>query len=501
MTSLDEIVTIRNRLNAKFYEGKTRPYEYRLKQLKSLQSFLKKEEKAIFAALAADLHKSTFEAFLMELGIIAGELDYIIANLKDWLKPEYTPVPAAMAPAYSEVHKDPYGVTLIVVPFNYPVQLALSPLFGAIAGGNCVVLKPNELATETEKLLSQVLPMYLDQETFAVVTGDAKVSADLLTVRWDKIFFTGSTRVGKLVMKAASEFLTPVSLELGGKSPTIVDKNLVDLDTVAKRIVWGKTMNSGQTCVAPDYIYIHEDVYDAVLKAMKEQAIQFYSEHPKDSPDLSRIISAGHFQRLKKLLDDSKQNVYYGGNTDEKTKYIDFTILTNVTHESKVMEDEIFGPLLPVFKYKDINEVIRIVNKNEKPLVMYLFSSDLKWINRLINAIPSGDVVTNDTLLHAGSPFLPFGGVGASGMGGYHGKFSIDAFTFKRTVLRRDATKILDAPIRYPPYSDFKFGLIKSALNLPPLPGFTPKFKVYALFFSLVVAAGVALGVYYGKYN
>lgn len=500
-STMDEIVSLHSRLNTTFTKGKTRSIEWRLTQLKSLRKFLQKEENAIYEALHHDLRKPKFEAYVMEIGVITGELDLIISNLREWLKPEYTPVPAAMAPAYSEIHKEPFGVTLIIAPFNYPLQLALSPLFGAFAGGNCAVLKPSELASATETLLAEVLPKYLDHEAFGVITGDARVTTDLLQTRWDKIFFTGSTRVGKIVMKAAAEFLTPVSLELGGKSPTIIDKNVVDMATVAKRIVWGKTMNSGQTCVAPDYIYAHEDVYDNLLKALKEQAIAMYSEKASMTPDLGRIISTGHFQRLKSLLEDSKDCVYFGGDTDEATKYVGFTVLTNVKENAKVMQEEIFGPLLPVFKYRDVNEVIKIVNKGEKPLVMYLFSSNARWIDQLIAAIPSGDVVANDTLLHAGSPFLPFGGVGYSGIGGYHGRFSIDAFTFKRTVLRRDGTKILDVPIRYPPYSDFNFKMIKKALFLPPLPGFTPKFKYYASMFTFLAVAGAALAIYFTKFQ
>lgn len=498
--SYEQIVELRNKLNDTFYTGKTRSLEWRLSQLKSLKKFLQNEEKAITEALKQDLRKCGFESYVFEISVLNGEIDNIINNLAHWLEPEYTPVPAAMAPAYSEIHKDPYGVTLVIVPFNYPVQLGIAPLAGSIAGGNCCMLKPSEMASATEKLLSEVLPMYLDPSTFAVVTGDAKVTQDLLKVRWDKIFFTGSTRVGKIVMKAAAEFLTPVSLELGGKSPTIIDKDLVNLEVVAKRIVWGKTVNAGQTCVAPDYIYCHESLYDSLLASLKEQYLKMYSEDPKNSPDLSRIISKQHYERLKGLIADAKAHkctVYYGDSYDDNTNFVNLTLLTNVPKEAKVMQEEIFGPVLPIYKYRDVKEVIQHVNSGERPLVMYLFSSNTKWINTLVDAIPSGDVITNDCLLHAGSPFLPFGGVGASGMGGYHGKFSIDSFTFKRSVLRRDAGKLLDVPARYPPYTDFNFTILKTALALPPLPGFTPRFKYYVVFAGILAAAGVVAGYYF----
>jgi aldehyde dehydrogenase (NAD+) len=449
--TLENIVETRNKLNDTFYSGKTCPLEYRLSQLRSLKKFMEKEQDTIQKALAQDLRKCSFESYVMEISVLNGELDFMIKNLEHLLEPEFTPVPAAMAPAYSEVHRDPFGVTLIIVPFNYPVQLAIAPLIGSIAGGNCCVMKPSEVATATEKLLYEVLPMYLDPQTFAVVKGDVQVTQDLLKVRWDKIFFTGSTRVGKIIMKAASDFLTPVSLELGGKSPTIIDKDVVNLEVVCKRIAWGKTMNAGQTCVAPDYVYCHEKHYDAFLQLLKESYLNMYSKDPKSSNDLGRIITKQHYQRLKSLVDDAvdhKAKIYYGGDHDERTNFLDLTILTNVTESCKVMKEEIFGPILPVFKYSDIKEVIQHINSDEKPLVMYLFSSSRKWIDKMIEVIPSGDVVTNDCLFHAGSSYLPFGGVGHSGMGAYHGKFSIDAFTYKRSVLRRDAGKLLDIPAR-----------------------------------------------------
>lgn len=477
-----DIDAIHTDLLRSFKTGKSKSYEFRIEQLRNLKRFVAENEDKISQALNADLHRCPFEAIGLEIGSVVIEIDLMISSLRSWMKPQYTTVPAAFAPASSAIVHEPFGLCLVIGAFNYPFVLSISPVIGAIAAGNAVILKPSEMSSEVEKLLATILPKYLDANFFRVVCGDAAVSSKLLSLRWDKIFFTGSTRVGKIVYKAAAENLTPVSLELGGKSPTIVDKNVRDLATAVKRIAWGKFVNAGQTCIAPDYIYVHKDVYPQFMSELKKQIVKFYGEDAQKSPDLARIISGIHCERLAAMIADSKESIAFGGNVDKDDRYIQPTVLTDVKKDSKVMQEEIFGPILPVFTYTDLDEVIAYVNEGEKPLTMYIFSTNQRVIDTLTHRIASGSVVINDTLFQFGNIFAPFGGVGHSGMGGYHGKFSFECFSQKRSVLHRDDTAILDIPIRYPPYTDFALSVFRIAFALPHIPALTyPSLKDIAL--------------------
>eukprot|EP00598_Pedospumella_elongata_P006884 CAMPEP_0184985614 /NCGR_PEP_ID=MMETSP1098-20130426/14206_1 /TAXON_ID=89044 /ORGANISM="Spumella elongata, Strain CCAP 955/1" /LENGTH=500 /DNA_ID=CAMNT_0027509707 /DNA_START=33 /DNA_END=1532 /DNA_ORIENTATION=- len=455
-------------LNAAFASGKTKSYAWRYAQLGALKVFLKDHENSLKEALNADLGRHPFEAIGLDLLGCMVELDYIMKNLKTWMKPTYTEVPLWMTPASSEIVYEPFGTVLVLGPFNYPVSLTLSPLMGAIAAGNCVLIKPSEMTSAVEKVLYDELPRYIDNDCIKVVTGGVSVTTDLLKLRWDKIFFTGSPRVGKIVMKAASEFLTPVSLELGGKSPTIIDESVGDLDLAAQRVMWGKCANAGQTCIAPDYVFCHEKHYDAFLELCKQKLKQFYGADPQRAVDFGRIVSTMHCQRLKGMIDEvGPKSIVVGGKVDENEKYVEPTVLKDVSMNSKVMTEEIFGPLLPVLKYKDINAVIKHIKENEKPLTLYIFARNRRLIDRLTNEISSGSAVVNDCLYQFANLYAPFGGVGESGMGGYHGHFSFTCFSHRRPILRRDDHAILDVPFRYPPYSDFALSIFRFAMSLP----------------------------------
>lgn len=440
--------TLRN-LRAAYATGKTKTYGWRVAQLQGVQRFMTENEAKIGAALAADLGRHIFEAVGLEIVPVSMEITHMLEHLKCWMKPTYTDVPAMMQPASSEIIAEPYGVCLVMGAFNYPISLTLGPVIGAISAGNCVLIKPSEMSSNVEKLLAEVLPNYLDKDCFAVVCGGVSTTTELLKLQFDKIFFTGSPRVGKIVMKAAAEHLTPVSLELGGKSPTIIDESVTDMEVVAQRVLWGKCANAGQTCIAPDYLFVHEKKYDEFLTHAKKKLAKFYGNDIQRAPEFARIISTGHAERIQGLIQEAGANaVAFGGHVDVSTRYVEPTLLVNVSLDSKIMNEEIFGPVLPILKYTDINTVIAHVNKHDKPLTMYIFAKNRKLIDKLTNSIDSGSVVVNDCLFQFANVYAPFGGVGASGMGGYHGKFSFDCFSHKRPIMRRDDHLILDAPQR-----------------------------------------------------
>jgi aldehyde dehydrogenase (NAD+) len=484
--------TVDNLRNA-FLSGKTRSYEWRLQQLQGLKNFTKDNELRIQEALYADLHKCKFEALGMELLPVYEEIKNTTTNLKQWMEPTYTATPAFMAPATSEIISEPFGVCLIIGAFNYPITLSLMPLIGAIAAGNCVVLKPSEMSMKTEQLLAELLPQYLDKDCFKVFVGDYRVNTKLLELKWDKIFFTGSPRVGKIVLAAAAKHLTPVALELGGKSPTIIDESVTDLDLATKRIMWGKCTNAGQTCISPDYVFCHEKHYEQFLKKASACVKQFFGEDAQQSQDYSRIISTAHCERLQKMLNDTLQKkqavLTYGGKVDAKDRFFEPTILTEVSLDSPVMSEEIFGPIMPVFKYSDISEVTRYINSGEKPLTMYIFAKNRTLIDTVCRACQSGSVLVNDTMYQYGNNHAPFGGVGNSGMGSYFGKYSFTTFSQARTILRRDDHMILDIPIRYPPYHPYAVPIFRAVMKLPPVPHVSKK---VALVLVAVVAAYAA---------
>lgn len=481
------------RLKKTFQSGKTKSFEWRVSQLQAIKRMCVENEIQFKEALTKDLGRGDFESYGLEILPSIMESDFMVSHLHEWMRPTYTSVPGIMAPATAEITYEPYGVCLVISAFNYPLQLSLGPLLGAICAGNCCVLKPSEMASATEKCLAEIIPRYLDNDCFAVICGSIPTTTALLEQRWDKIFFTGSTRVGKIVMSAAAKHLIPVSLELGGKSPTFVDDSVTDLALVAQRICWGKFTNAGQTCIAPDYIICHEKVYDGLLKEMTACLKRFYGENPQQSGDLSRIISTFHVERLKSMLDEKPGNIVVGGQVDIECRYVAPTIVTNVRPGSKIMSEEIFGPLLPIIKVSKIEEGIEFIKGNdvfEKPLALYIYGKNRKVIDHIIHSIPSGGVLVNDCLFHFGNSFVPFGGVGPSGLGGYHGKFSFECFSHRRSIMRRDDHMILDAPIRYPPYTKSALKAFKLAAGLPPIP------PVQTIVRTVLMLGAVATGAF-----
>lgn len=434
-------------LRASFDRGTPRPEAWRRGQLRRLNDLMVAEEARIFEALKADLGRCATEAYVFEVGYCRSEVRHTLKHLSAWMRPERVSTPLHTAKATSRIHRQPLGVVLIIGPWNYPFQLAIAPLIAAIAAGNCAVVKPSELAPATSKLMGELLPRYLDSDCIRIVEGGVPETTALLEQKYDHVFFTGSTRVGKIVYQAAAKHLTPVTLELGGKSPCIVDRT-VDLPVAARRIVWGKFANAGQTCVAPDYILAHEDVREALVAELRKTVQKFYGEDPRKSPDFGRIINAAHFERLTGYLEQGE--VTFGGEHDAAERYLAPTLMQGTAPDAPVMQDEIFGPILPVLPVGSLDEAITFVNARPKPLALYVFSADRAAARKVIDATTSGGAAVNDTINHLAVPDLPFGGVGDSGIGSYHGPQGFKTFSHTRSVLDR-STK-LDLPLRYPPY-------------------------------------------------
>ncbi len=440
-----------------FATGQTKTLNFRLEQLQRLKQAITHSETAILEAVKADLRRPDLEAYF-ELAPRV-ELNYAIKRLKSWAKPQNVPTSLAQFPASAQIIPEPLGVVLILGPWNYPFQLMLTPLVGAIAAGNCAMLKPSEIAANTSTVITDIIQKTFDPAYVAAVEGDVDTSQALLAEKFDHIFFTGGSTVGQIVMEAAAKHLTPVTLELGGKSPCLVDQD-VDIDIAAKRIVWGKFINAGQTCIAPDYLWVHTAIKSELVKALQTQITAFYGEDPQTSPDFSRIISSRHFESLRQLLNSGK--IIMGGQTDAEEKYIAPTLIDQVSWQEPVMQAEIFGPILPILEYSDLGEAIAQINDRPKPLALYFFSRDQQKQQRVLQETSSGGICFNDTVLQFTSKFLPFGGVGSSGIGRYHGKASFDTFSHYRSVLKK--TFWLDLPLRYAPYQG-KFNLMKFILN------------------------------------
>jgi aldehyde dehydrogenase (NAD+) len=441
---------------ASFRGGRTRPGSWRRAQLEALKALLKKEESAIFEALWADLRKPRLEGYFSEVGFVIGEIDDALQHLERWMKPERKHTSLLAQPGRSWTTHDPLGVVLVIGAWNYPINLLLAPLVGALAGGNAAVLKPSEIAAHTSALIADLVPRYLDPEAVSVVEGGAEETQALLDERFDLIFFTGGGRVGQIVLEKAAKHLTPVVLELGGKSPCLVDRD-ASLEIAARRIVWGRFSNAGQTCVAPDYVLVHEAVELDLLAHLRAAMTAFYGDDPRVSPDYCRIVNDRNFERLSKLLQDGE--VVCGGKAEAKERYIAPTILRGVSPEAPVMQDEIFGPILPVLTVPSMDAAIEFVTDRPKPLALYLFSNDEATQQKVVDRTSSGNACINDVIMHMVVPELPFGGVGASGMGRYHGQWSFETFTHRKGVLCR--TTHLDFPVRYPPYTDGHLALMK----------------------------------------
>ncbi|XP_036272379.1 aldehyde dehydrogenase family 3 member B1 isoform X1 [Pipistrellus kuhlii] len=438
------------RLREAFREGRTRSAEFRAAQLKGLDRFLREHKQQLQEALLQDLRKSAFEAELSELSISHAEINLALRNLRAWMKDEKVPRNLATQLDSAFVRKEPFGVVLIIAPWNYPLNLILVPLVGAIAAGNCVMLKPSEVSKNTEKILVEMLPRYLDRSCFAVVLGGPEETGQLLEHKFDYIFFTGSTRVGKIVMAAAAQHLTPVTLELGGKNPCYVDDDC-DPQTVANRVALFRYFNAGQTCVAPDYVLCSPAMQERLVPALQAAITRFYGEDPRASPDLGRIISDKHFQRLRGLLGCGR--VAVGGQSEESDRYIAPTVLVDVQETEPVMQEEIFGPILPIVTVSSLDEAVDFINRREKPLALYAFSRRSQVVKQVLARTSSGGFCGNDGFMHLILASLPFGGVGASGMGSYHGKFSFDTFSHHRACLLRRPGLEKMYSVRYPPYS------------------------------------------------
>ncbi len=430
-----------------FLTSQTKDILFRIEKLNVLKQVILENEVAIEKALHADLKKPAFETYVTETALILEEIKYSLKHIKAWTRPKKVTVPFLHLPASSKVYSEPLGVVLIIGAWNYPLQLLISPLIGAIAAGNCAVLKPSEIAVHTSHLLAEIIPKYFDSSFVAVVEGGKDVTQQLLEEKFDHIFFTGSTKIGKIIMSAAAKQLTSVTLELGGKSPCIVDAE-THLEYTARRIIWGKFINAGQTCIAPDYLLVDRKIKNSLLEHLKKCLQDFYGATPSTSPDYARIINENHFNRLCELL--GVGNVIIGGDTNPTDLYIAPTVIDQVNWDAPVMQEEIFGPILPVLEYTDLSEAIALVNAQPKPLALYFFSDNQQHQQRVLQETSSGGVCINDTLVHAAFPAVPFGGIGDSGIGRYHGKASFETFSHQKTVLNRSF--LVDLKLRYAPY-------------------------------------------------
>ncbi len=445
-----------DRLRSTVLDGTTRSVAWRETQLDGVIAFAKDHTDALIAAMGEDLGRPEIEGWLADVGSSITEAEHVRKNVRKWAKPRRAKIPLVTQPGSAKIIPEPLGVALIIAPWNYPVNLVLEPLVAAIAAGNAVVVKPSELAPATSGLISRELPKYLDERAFAIVEGGIETSTALLEQRFDHIFFTGSTTVGRIVMRAAAEHLTPVILELGGKSPVVVADD-ADLDVAANRIAWGKTLNAGQTCIAPDYVLVTEKNRDALVDKIADAWGSFYGADPEASPDLGRIISERHHQRLVGLLDD--QTVVLGGQHNAATKYLSPTIVVDPPLDSPLMTEEIFGPILPIVTVDDTFAAIRFINERPKPLALYVFSSNDDTVDAVLGRTSSGGACVNHTLLHFTPSDLPFGGVGPSGMGRYHGKSGFEALSNMKGVLRKPVFG--ETAVTYPPYTERKVSLLR----------------------------------------
>lgn len=456
-----DATAIVSQLRESFDSGLTKKRQWRINQLTALRQLITDNESVLEAALATDLGKSATEAQLTEIGIILGDIDYALKNLSSWLKPQKVSIPLAMMPGKASVVSEPLGVVLIIAPWNYPLQLLLAPLIGAIAAGNAAVLKPSEMAAATSAALAKLIPVYLDTRAVAIVEGAAKETGWLLEQRYDHIFYTGNGRVGQIVLEAAAKHLTPVTLELGGKSPIYVDET-VDLEAAAQRIAWAKYLNAGQTCVAPDYVLATSAVQHELEAHLVAAIASLYGPVPKDSPDYGRIINQGHFERLTGLLQDGR--VVADGAPDAKQKFIPPTVLAEVSRDAPVMQDEIFGPILPMITVQDLDDAIDFINSKPKPLALYVFSENTLVRRAFTERTSSGSLAFNVAVVQLSVPELPFGGVGASGMGAYRGKRSFDTFSHEKAVFAK-SFKPETLALIFPPYTESKKKIIRGLLR------------------------------------
>lgn len=451
-----DLITVIERQRRYFHSGRTLPIPFRLEQLNRLRLSVHAHERELLAALNADLGKSAAEGYMTELSLVYGEIDEALRQVERWSAPRRAPLTLAAFPGRGRVSPSPYGCALIMAPWNYPVQLTLNPLVAALAAGNCALVKPSAYAPATSAAVARLIADTFTPAYVTVVEGGRQENTALLEQPFDVICFTGSVEVGKVVMEAASRRLTPVILELGGKSPAVVDRT-ADLKVTARRLMWGKTVNAGQTCVAPDYVLADRRIVGDLTAEMARQSRRMWGPAPLARTDYPRIVSEKHFDRLTGLLDG--QRILHGGQYDRSSLRIEPTVLQPASLEAPVMQEEIFGPLLPVLTYDSLDQAACFIRRRPRPLALYYFTSRQKTARRFMEAVPFGGGCVNDTLLHLTSPHLPFGGAGDSGMGRYHGKAGFDAFTYEKSVVERGTC--LDIPLRYPPYTEDKLKLLR----------------------------------------
>jgi aldehyde dehydrogenase (NAD+) len=459
-TSVDRIAPAVERLRRSFAEGRTRPVEWRREQLGRLAALARENRDRLIGALQRDFGKPPIEALLTDVSIVAAEADLARKQVGRWMRPERVATPANQRPGRARIVREPKGTVLVIAPWNYPVQLLLSPLVGALAAGDCAVLKPSELVPHTSAALADLVPRYLDPDCVTLVEGGVAETTALLAERFDHVFYTGGGRIGRVVMEAAAKHLTPVTLELGGKSPCLVDAT-AKLEVAARRIAWGKFLNAGQTCIAPDYVLVDERREDELVERLGAAVRSFYGDDPKRSPDYARIVNRSHYERLARLLKDGETAV--GGQLEPESRYIAPTVLRRVRPDADVMSEEIFGPILPVLPVRDLDQAIEFVKGREKPLALYLFSEDPAARRRVEQETSAGGMCHNHVIWQVANPNLPFGGVGPSGMGAYHGRASFETFSHRKAVVEKPTR--FDPKFAYPPYGRIKSAIMKRLLG------------------------------------
>lgn len=480
-----------------FIRNVTKSLDFRVSQLNALYRCIDENRDTFVNAVKQDFNKPGFETVMTELEFIKNDIKDQLLHIKDYVKPQYVSKNLVAMMDNAFIQYEPYGLALIIGAWNYPIQLCLCPLVGAITAGNCAIIKPSEVSPNTADALAELIPKYLDNECYHVITGGPEATQQLLKERFDYIFFTGSTQIGRIVNEAAAKHLTPITLELGGKSPLYIDESVPNMETAWRRILWGKLINAGQTCVAPDYVLCTPALQKSLLEFSAKIIKEFYGENPQKSADLCRIVNQKHFERISKLMSSSGKAVV-GGDSDASERYISPTILTDVSPNDPIMNEEIFGPILPIVNISSAEEAIDFIKKGEKPLSLYLFSTNKKTLQKFINETSSGSICANDTVIHLTIDTLPFGGIGASGMGRYHGRFSFETFSHGKSVLIRDYNPVLEAigSKRYPPYSESKLRFMNQLMAKRR--NFTPKYWSQCLMFSLGVLAVLGLqSLYY----
>lgn len=461
-TPVDAVAGIVAGARAAVTAGRTTPMAWRRATLRRLRELTVRHEPAVMAALAADLGKARLEAWTTEVGFCLTEIDQALDHLDSWAKPERVTTPVALQPGSSHVVREPLGLVCVIAPWNYPFQLLVAPVIAAVAAGNGVVAKPSELAPATAAAMAAMLAE-LDDPAIVTVLGGVTETTELLAQRFDHVFYTGNGRVARVVMRAAAEHLTPVTLELGGKSPAIVSRH-AKLEVAARRIAFGKFTNAGQTCVAPDHVLVERPVHDQLVRLLVAAVREMYGDDPRQSPDYGRIVNPHHAERLARMLDDGA-TVAVGGVVDAEARYVAPTVLTGVSLDSAAMAEEIFGPILPVIAVDSLDEATAVVNRGDKPLALYVFSEDEGEVDRVVGATSSGGVTVNGTLFHVANPHLPFGGVGPSGTGAYHGRWGFETFSHRRAVHTRGTR--LDPALLYPPFTASKEKLVRRGFGMP----------------------------------